>query len=313
MRKTFINTLCEMAKENKRIWLLTGDLGYSILEKFADMFSDRYVNVGVAEQNMTGVAAGLALSGKIVFTYSIANFPLLRCLEQVRNDVCYHDLNVNIVSVGAGLAYGPAGYTHHAVEDLAVARSLPRMTVMTPANQHETYFATKVACEQQGPSYLRLGRSSVSLPQMDDSSVEFNVLKANVLKRGDDITLISTGNVLELAMKAADQLAANNCEATVISMPTLFPFDEQAVIDAACRTKGIITVEEHGIGGLGSAVAETLVGMRQKVAFIPIRLEQTIVARADNHANLLHESGITVESILQATHKILQLRNGNKP
>lgn len=122
MRTAFIETLCELAAADPRIWLLTGDLGFSVLEVFAERFPDRYVNMGVAEQNMTGVAAGLAMSGKIVFTYSIANFPTLRCLEQIRNDVCYHEASVKVVAVGGGLSYGNLGYTHHGIEDLAVMR-----------------------------------------------------------------------------------------------------------------------------------------------------------------------------------------------
>ena len=136
MRNTFIDTLCELAAEDARVWLMCGDLGYSVLERFADRFPNRYINAGVAEQNLTGVAAGLALSGKIVFTYSIANFPIMRCLEQVRNDVCYHNLNVKIVAIGCGFAYGAAGYSHHGAEDLAVMRTLPNMTVVAPKATH---------------------------------------------------------------------------------------------------------------------------------------------------------------------------------
>ena len=131
MRTSFIETLCALANEDERIWLLTGDLGYSVLEPYARAFPNRYVNIGVAEQNMAGIAAGLASCGKIVFTYSIANFPTLRCLEQIRNDVCHHQLPVRVVAVGGGFAYGPAGYTHHGVEDLAVMRSLIGMTWQT--------------------------------------------------------------------------------------------------------------------------------------------------------------------------------------
>src|SRR5438874_9377638 len=143
MRTAFVDTLCELAERDDRIWLLCGDLGYSILERFADRFPERYVNVGVAEQNMTGVAAGLALCGKVVFTYSIANFPVMRCLEQIRNDVCYHDANVKVVAVGGGFAYGALGMTHHATEDLAVLRALPRMTVVAPGDPVETDAAVR--------------------------------------------------------------------------------------------------------------------------------------------------------------------------
>src|SRR5262249_13809462 len=142
MRAAFIKTLYELAERDERVWLLTGDLGFTVLEDFARRFPERYLNVGVAEQNMTGVAAGLARCGKVVFTYSIANFPTLRCLEQIRNDVCYHEANVKVVSVGGGFAYGAAGYTHHGVEDLGALRLLPGMTVVAPGDPVETRLAT---------------------------------------------------------------------------------------------------------------------------------------------------------------------------
>ena len=142
MRTAFIDTLCQLAAEDERIWLLTGDLGYSVLERFATRFPERYVNVGVAEQNMVGVAAGLARCGKMPWVYSIANFPTFRCLEQIRNDVCYHNGNVKVVAVGAGFAYGPHGYTHHGLEDVAILRALPNMTVVAPADPVETRLAT---------------------------------------------------------------------------------------------------------------------------------------------------------------------------
>src|SRR5437763_8263703 len=152
-----------MAEEDERIWLLSGDLRYSVLERFAQKYPERFINVCVAEQNMMGVAAGLAMSGKTVFTYSIANFPVMRCLEQIRNDVCYHNLNVKIVAVGGGLAYGPAGYTHHALEDLAVMRAMPGMTVLAPGDPVEARLATTALADRQGPCYLRLGKAGEPL------------------------------------------------------------------------------------------------------------------------------------------------------
>src|SRR3989442_15702127 len=159
MRGAFRAAICALAAADERVWLLTGDLGYTVLEGFRERFPDRFVNVGVAEQNMTGVAAGLALSGKIVFTYSIANFPILRCLEQVRNDVCYHKANVKIVAVGGGLAYGALGSTHHATEDIAILRALPEMVVVAPGDPQEAEAATRAIAEHPGPCYLRLGRA----------------------------------------------------------------------------------------------------------------------------------------------------------
>ncbi len=256
MRTAFIDTLNDLASRDERIWLLCGDLGFSVLEPFAKNFPNRYVNVGVAEQNMTGVAAGLALSGKMVFTYSIANFPVIRCLEQIRNDVCAHNLNVKIVSVGGGFAYGSAGYTHHGTEDLAIMRVLPNMTVLAPGDPIETKLLTIAAAERPGPCYLRLGKAGE--PIIHTSQPHIEIGKVIVLREGDAGTVISTGATLGMAMKAANELAALGVSVTVLSMPSLSPLDKDAILLAAKNTGRIVTVENHGLGGLGSAVAEVL-------------------------------------------------------
>jgi transketolase len=261
VRTAFIQTLCELAATDQRIWLLTGDVGYSVLEGFRDTYPDRYVNVGVAEQNMTGIAAGLASSGKIVFTYSIANFPTLRCLEQIRNDICYHQLPVRVVAVGGGFAYGPQGYTHHGTEDLAIMRALPSMTVVAPGDPVETRLATRALVSLPGPAYLRLGKSQE--PVVYAAPPDFTIGKAIQLRGGGDATLISTGAMLAHTLDVADQLASQEgLRARVLSMHTLKPLDVEAVRSAACETGGIVTVEEHSVtGGLGSAVADVLAAM----------------------------------------------------
>ncbi len=256
MRTAFIDTLNELASRDERIWLLCGDLGFSVLESFAQHFPKRYVNVGVAEQNMTGVAAGLALSGKIVFTYSIANFPVMRCLEQIRNDVCAHNLNVKVVSVGGGFAYGSAGYTHHGTEDLAIMRVLPNMTVLAPGDPVETRLLTIAATERPGPCYLRLGKAGE--PIIHTSQPNIIIGQAIVLREGDDGTIISTGATLGMAMKASSELSERGMSVSVLSMPSLAPLDKDAILRAAKSTGRIVTVENHGCGGLGSAVAEVL-------------------------------------------------------
>jgi transketolase len=256
MRTAFIETLCELAEQDERIWLLTGDLGFSVLERFVQRFPKRYVNMGVAEQNMTGVAAGLALEGKIVFTYSIANFPVMRCLEQIRNDVCYHNLNVKVVAVGGGVAYGAAGYTHHAVEDLAVMRAMPNMTVLAPGDPVEVRLATRAVVNWQGPCYLRLDKGGE--PIVYQNRPAFAIGKAIVVREGNDVTLISTGGILGEVVFAAEQLAPQ-IQARVLSMPTVKPLDKVALLKAASETKLLVIVEEHSaVGGLGSTVAEQL-------------------------------------------------------
>lgn len=257
MRTAFIETLLREAERDERIWLLTADLGYSVLEPFAARFPDRYVNVGVAEQNLIGVAAGLAHSGLKPFVYSIANFPTLRCFEQIRNDVCYHHANVTVVAVGGGLAYGTQGYTHHGVEDLAVMRALPGMTVVAPGDPVETRLATQALCKADGPKYLRLGKAKE--PVVHRREPNFVLGKAIVIRPGSDITIISTGAMLADAIAASDELGRSGLRAGVVSMPTVKPLDRDAVIAAARSSGTLLTVEEHSVtGGLGSAVAEVL-------------------------------------------------------
>lgn len=264
MRTAFIETLCEIADRDDRVWLLTGDLGYSVLEPFAARFPDRYVNVGVAEQNMIGVAAGLAHSGKMPFVYSIANFPTLRCFEQIRNDVCYHQGNVKIVAVGGGFAYGPQGYTHHGIEDLGVMRLLPNMTVVAPGDPLETRCATLAVAAHGGPCYLRLGKAQE--PIVHESTPPFELGKALVVRQGHDVTLISTGGMLQECLEVALRLEVHGIDTRVLSMHTVKPLDRRAVLRAARETRCIVTVEEHRItGGLGSAVAEVLAEERLRL------------------------------------------------
>lgn len=266
MRTTFIETLVELAERDARIWLVTGDLGYSVLEPFAARFPDRYLNVGVAEQNMTGIAAGLARCGKVPFTYSIANFPTLRCLEQIRNDVCYHEADVKVVSVGGGFAYGPQGYTHHGLEDLGIMRMMPGMTVVAPADPVETRLATRAIAGHPGPCYLRLGKAKE--PVVHASEPDFRLGRAIPVRPGLDVTLISTGCLLKAALEAAGRLAAEGIDAAVLSMPTLKPLDAEAVLRAASMTGHILSVEEHSVtGGLGTAVAEVLAEAGAAVRF----------------------------------------------
>src|SRR5438876_9433678 len=188
MRAAFIRTLSELAEHDLRIKLIVGELGFGVVESFAERFPKQFLNAGVAEQNMTGIAAGMALSGKVVFTYSIANFPTLRCLEQVRNDVCYHNANVKIVAVGGGFAYGSLGATHHATEDLAIMRALPEMTVVAPGDPVEAEAATDAIAAHAGPCYLRLGRAGES--RVHRASTDGQLGKAIEVRSGNDLALI---------------------------------------------------------------------------------------------------------------------------
>jgi transketolase len=257
VRTAFVETLTELAEHDPRVMLLVGDLGFGVVTDFAKRFPKQFLNVGVAEQNMAGVATGLALSGQIVFTYSIANFPILRCLEQLRNDACYHQANVISVSVGGGFSYGALGMTHHGTEDIAIMRSLPYMKVIAPGDPKEAQAATRFLGQGNGPAYLRLGRAGE--PIVHEHDIDWRFGKAITVREGEDATLISTGAMLDTCVNAAELLAEQNISARVLSMHTIKPIDEEAILSAALETSCILTVEEHSrFGGLGGAVAELL-------------------------------------------------------
>jgi transketolase len=295
VRTTFARTLLELAERDERIWLITGDLGYSVVEAFADRFPDRFLNAGVAEQNMTGMAAGLAMSGKTVFVYSIVNFPVMRCLEQVRNDVCYHNLNVKIVAVGGGLVYGGHGYTHHGAEDLAVMRVLPNMTVVAPGDPVETRLATEAIARTTGPCYLRLGKGGE--PTVHEMTPVFSLGKAIPMCGGGDVALFSTGAMLETVVKAAGHLSRHGIGAQVWSMPTLSPIDRESILAGARSTGRVVTVEEHGEGGLGSVVAEVLAEEGLATRFKPLRLTREPRTCAGSHSYLRSVQGLSAELI----------------
>ena len=255
MRDSFVRTITALAESDPRIVLITGDLGFGVLSDFAERFPKQYLNAGVAEQNMTALACGMALEGRIVFTYSIANFPTLRCLEHLRNDICYHNAKVTVVSIGGGFSYGQLGMSHHATEDLAIIRALPNMTVIGPSDPWEAAEATIALIHRPGPAYLRIDKSVSGFEGHTGES--FEIGRARLLRDGADITLIGVGGILSQALAAADQLSEYGIECRVLSMHTIKPLDSRAVLAAASETGGIITLEEHSIiGGLGGAVAE---------------------------------------------------------
>lgn len=257
MRTGFVEALLGEARGREDIMLLTADLGFSVLERFRDALPDQYLNVGVAEQNMIGVAAGLADVGKTVFTYSIANFPTMRCLEQIRNDVCYHGYPVRVVSVGGGLTYASQGYTHHGVEDIGVMRALPGMVVIAPGDPQEAICATKALCTLPGPAYLRLGKAGE--PRVHPGTIDFVIGKAIEVAAGSDVTLVSTGGMLVYALETSDVLRSKGVSARVLSMHTVKPLDAEAITRALTETQAVITVEEHNVGsGLGAAVAQVV-------------------------------------------------------
>jgi transketolase len=309
MRTAFMKTLFEMAERDPRVSLVVGDLGYSVIEQFAKTYPKQFVNAGVAEQDMTGIAAGMALSGKIVFTYSIANFATVRCLEQIRNDVCYHRANVKIVAVGGGLAYGNLGVSHHATEDLAILRSLPEMTVVAPGDPVETELATRALIEREGPAYLRLGKAGE--PVVHTERPSFRIGRAIRVRPGRDLTLISTGGMLATTVAASDALRGRGVEAGVLSMHTISPLDEEAVRSAARQSRAVVTIEEHSIvGGLGGAVAEVLAEMSRHAPLVRIGLAPRFNPQVGDQQYLRQRQGLDLDGILKQIEPILEESHG---
>lgn len=302
MRTAFIEALTELAAEDPRITLIVGDLGFGVVGEFAKRFPRQYLNVGVAEQNMTGVAAGMAMAGRIVFTYSIANFPTLRCLEQIRSDVCYHDTNVVIVAVGGGLSYGALGMSHHATEDIAILRAIPEMTVIAPGDPVETKAALRAVAAGIGPVYLRLGRAGE--PLVHSKPIDWRLGRALTVRPGEDVTLISTGAMLHTATKTADALAAEGLSVGVLSMHTIKPLDTEAILEAARNTRRIVTLEEHSlIGGLGSAVAEVLCESDiRNVRFQRIGLPSVFSKHIGSQEYLQEVYGLDCESVTRQVY-----------
>jgi transketolase len=254
MRDAFVKSLTSLAAENRDLVLLTADLGFGVFEDFELRFPGQYYNVGVAEQNMTGLATGLSLEGKRVVTYSIANFPILRCLEQIRNDACYHDANITIVASGGGFSYGSLGMSHHATEDLSILRALPNISVVAPCTAKEAGEATNAIIKAGGISYLRLDKTAA-----EDSDIDshFVVGGSKRYKEGVDITLIATGGILNETNIASFELKKLGVDVRVVGMHSIKPINKNEIIDAVVNTGGIVTIEEHNKdGGLGSAVSE---------------------------------------------------------
>lgn len=304
MRTAFFDAVTELATADRRVMLMTGDLGFGHVERFAARFPDQFLNVGVAEQNLAGVATGLALSGRHVFAYSIGNFPTVRCLEQIRNDICYHRAQVTVVTSGAGLAYGSLGMSHHVTEDLAIMRSLPNMTVIAPGDPIEAGAATLSAAMLDGPCYLRLGRAGER--SVHRESIDFTVGRALVVRRGDDVTLISTGGMLDAAVRVADRCRAEcSLSVRVLSMHTVKPLDEDAIAAASCETRGIVTLEEHSIiGGLGSAVAEAMADGAWTVPLARVALPSTFVSVAGSQEYLRNAYGLSDDAIIETIQRL---------
>lgn len=299
MRDTFVRTLIELAEKDKNIELITGDLGFGVLKPFWEQCPNQFTNAGIAEQNMTTVAAGMALEGKKVFTYSIGNFPTFRCLEQIRNDCAYHNANVKIVCVGGGVVYGSLGMSHQATEDIAIMRSLPNVVVTCPGDLVEAEEVTKAITNMDGTCYLRLGRGGER--KIHKKIEGFSIGKAIKIRKTvgkGRVAVFSTGAILDEVTEACDTLITEGYGIEQYSFHTVKPIDKETIMECADTCDYIITVEEHNIiGGFGGAVAEIVAEYGGKAKLIRIGLNDQYCSMVGNQQYLRSKLGVNKEII----------------
>lgn len=305
MKDPFVRQLIELAVADPRISLVTGDLGFGMFEAFVARCPRQFFNAGVAEQNMTGMAAGLALEGRTVFTYSIANFATLRCLEQIRNDAAYHGAEVKIVSNGAGFSYGALGFSHHATEDVAIIRALPGVTLLSPGCDWEAEQCTIGLAKTPGVGVLRLDRASAGRSKREGE--EYRVGRARIFGSGKDVALVSTGGTLGVVLAAFQRLGELGIGARVIHHHSIVPFDTEGMVAVAKETKGVITVEEHTVrGGLGGLVAEELLENGAIPGFFHrIGLRGVFGTVVGNQEYLRGIYGITPDAVVECAKRAL--------
>ncbi len=308
MRNAFAAEITELAAADPSIVLLSGDIGNRLFDAFRQRFPDRFYNCGVAEANMMGLAAGMALSGLRPVVYTITPFVTTRCLEQIRVDVCYHDVPVVLVGVGAGLSYASLGPTHHSCEDIAFLRALPHMAVVCPGDAVEVRLAVRAAVRRPSATYLRLGKKGE--PIVHQSPPAFAIGKAITIRDGSDVCLLATGNVLPVAMQAADRLHVAGISARVTSFHTIKPLDAAYLADAFRRFEVVATIEEHSLlGGFGSAVAEWLAdGPRQRASLCRFGTADAFLHESGEQDHAREHFGLTAEHIADRIRR--RLRDG---
>jgi transketolase len=301
-RDAYGDALVRLGEQNADIVVLDADLAKSTKTiKFKKKFPDRFFDMGIAEADMMGTAAGLAAAGKIAFASTFAIFATGRAWEQIRNSICYTNLNVKIAASHAGIAVGPDGSSHQSIEDIAIMRVIPNMKIIVPADGTETEKAVAALVETSGPAYLRLGRSAV--PLIYDENYEFKIGKASILRKGTDVAIIAAGTMVQPALEAAQKLAGEGIDARVINMSTIKPVDREAILSAARETRGIVTAEEHNIiGGLGGAVAEVVCeGFPVPVVRIGVR---DVFGQSGEVEELMAFYGLTADKIAEAARNI---------
>jgi len=307
MRKTCLDLVYELARTDKRVFFIGSDLGIGTLKQFKAEMPGRYFMEGVSEANIVGIAAGLALEGKIVYINTIATFLTRRCFEQVALDLCLHNANVRLIGSGGGLVYAPLGPTHEAIDDIAIFRALPRMTIVAPADADEMRRLMPLTIDYPGPIYIRLGKGGD--PIVTSDRVPFQIGRAIPMREGNDALIVSTGVMLKAALDAAAALEKEGLEAAVLHMPTLKPFDTGAVVEIAGRVPVIVSLEEHTvIGGLGSAVAEAIAeaGFETPKRFKRIGLPDVFPDRYGSQASLMARYGLTADRVVATVWELMR-------
>lgn len=308
MRHAFIKKLEEFCSRPNDIFLMTGDLGYKLFDNFREKYKEKFINVGIAEPNMINIAAGMALCGKKVYCYSMIPFLISRCLEQIKINLCYNQADVKLIGVGCGLSYGAEGVTHHAIEDLAVLRALPGITILAPSDSQELEACMEATVSKKGPVFIRLGKNGE--PLVHDKSIHFEIGKGlQVINTGTDICLIATGNIVYRAKAVSNILIKKGYGVTLISMPTIKPLDEALIKEIAKKYKFLISIEEHSIiGGLGSSIAEVLAEIPDKPVFKRIGLEDSFNRFVGKSDFLQDIHGLSIDKM---TATILALLRGD--
>ncbi len=306
MRKTSLDAVYELAKRDKRVVFIGSDLGIGTLKQFKAEMPERFFMEGVSEAHIVTMAAGLAMEGKVVYINTIATFLTRRCFEQVCLDLSLHNTNVRLIASGGGVVYAPLGPTHEAIEDIAIFRTLPRMTIVAPCDAEEMKRLMPQTLDWSGPMYIRLGKGGdavVSRPELG-----FQIGKAIPVRAGSDALIVTTGITLQPALAAAAQLEQSGIQAAVLHMHTVKPFDTEALLAHAARVPAILSIEEHTIiGGLGSAVAETLAEANFKTPkrFKRIGIPDVFPDKYGSQASLMARYGITAETVVVEIQKML--------
>lgn len=307
-RDAYGKALLVLGAENPNVVVLDADLSKSTkTADFGKKYPERFFNMGIAESNLMGTAAGLATVGKIPFASTFAIFAVGRAFEQIRNSIAYPKLNVKIAATHAGITVGEDGGSHQAIEDVAIMRAVPNMVVLVPADGEETRQVILAAAKYNGPVYIRMGRLEV--PLLFGEEYSFEIGKANVLKEGTDVAIMANGVMVSMALEAAELLAAEGISVSVVNVASVKPLDEETIVRVAKQTKAVVTAEEHNIiGGLGSAIAEVL-GEKQPTPMVRVGLKDTF-GESGRPQELLEKYGLTKEELVKAVHEVLLKKLG---